>query len=58
MVEYAVLLAHNSAELLGGLRNDVFSWASGVNWTLLGYAAAILVTLRLLSRLFRPSRRY
>lgn len=58
MVEYAVLLAHNSAELLGGLGNDVFSWASRVNWTLLGYAAAILVALRLLSRLFRPSRRY
>jgi predicted cobalt transporter CbtA len=58
MVEYALLLAHNSAAFFGGIGGDVFSWASGLNWGLLGYAAAGLVLLRMVSSLLRPTRRY
>jgi hypothetical protein len=58
MVEYAILLAHNSAQFMGGVGGDVLSWASRVNWTLLGYAAAGLVLLRFVSWIIKPTRHY
>ena len=58
MVEYALLLAHNSAVFFGGIGGDVYSWASRLNWSLLAYAAAGLVLLRMISSLLRPTRRY
>jgi hypothetical protein len=58
MVEYALLLAHNSGEFMNGVGGDVVSWASRVNWTMLGYVAAGLVLLRVVSWMVKPSRRY
>jgi hypothetical protein len=58
MVEYAVLVAHNSASFMGGVGNDVLSWASRLDWIMLGYAAAGLVLLRLAFGAFRPTRRH
>jgi hypothetical protein len=58
MVEYALLVAHNSATFMGGVGNDVLSWASRLNWTMLAYAAAGLVLLRLAFGAFRPTRRH
>jgi hypothetical protein len=58
MVEYAILVAHNSASFMGGVGNDVLSWASRLDWIMLGYAAAGLVLLRLAFGAFRPTRRH
>ncbi|HEV2086584.1 MAG TPA: hypothetical protein VGR09_16035 [Gemmatimonadales bacterium] len=58
MVEYALLVAHNSASFMSGVGNDVFSWASRLDWRMLGYAAAGLVLLRLAFGAFKPTRRY
>jgi hypothetical protein len=58
MVEYAMLVAHNSASFMGGVGNDVLSWASRLDWIMLGYAAAGLVLLRLAFGAFRPTRRH
>jgi hypothetical protein len=58
MVEYAVLVAHNSASFMGGVGNDVLSWASRLDWTMLGYAAGGLVLLRLAFGAFKTTRRY
>jgi hypothetical protein len=58
MVEYAVLVAHNSADFMSGLGGDVVSWASQLDWSMLGYVAAGLVLLRLAFGVFKPTRRY
>ena len=58
MVEYAVLVAHNSADFMSGVGNDVLSWASRLDWTMLVYAAAGVVLLRLAFGVIKPSRRY
>jgi hypothetical protein len=58
MVEYAILLAHNSADFMGGVGNDVLSWASRLSWSMLIYAAAGLVLLRLAFGAIKPTRRY
>lgn len=58
MVEYAILVAHNSATFMGGVGGDVLSWASRLDWTMLGYAAAGLVLLRLAFGAFRTTRRH
>jgi hypothetical protein len=58
MVEYALLLAHNSGSLVSGVGGDVLSWASRLNWTMLAYAAAGLVLLRVAFGAFSPNRRY
>lgn len=52
MVEYAMLLAGNAAHSLA-LRASNF--ASSVNWTYVGYAAAGLVALKVLSLMVRRS---
>jgi hypothetical protein len=58
MLEYAVLLAHNSADLMSGVGNDALSWASRLSWSMLIYAAAGLVLLRLAFGVIKPTRRY
>jgi hypothetical protein len=58
MVEYAVLVAHNSANFMSGVGNDVLSWASRLDWTMLVYAAAGLILLRLAFGVIKPTRRY
>ena len=58
MVEYALLVAHNSAEFMGGLGGDVVSWASRLDWSMLGYAAGGLVLLWLAFGVIKPTRRY
>jgi hypothetical protein len=56
MVEYAVLVAQNTAGLFNGFRSDAYSWASRLNWEMIGYAVLALVSLRLVVWAFRPSR--
>jgi hypothetical protein len=58
MVEYAILVAHNSATFMSGVSGDVLSWASRLDWGMLGYAAAGLVLLRLAFGVIKPTRRY
>jgi hypothetical protein len=58
MVEYAVLVAHNSADFMSGVGNDVLSWASRLDWAMLAYAAGGLVLLRLAFGVIKPTRRY
>jgi hypothetical protein len=58
MVEYAVLVAHNSANFMSGVGSDVLSWASRLDWSTLWYAAAGLVLLRLAFGVLKPTRRY
>ena len=58
MVEYAVLVAHNSADFMSGIGGDVVSWASRLDWSMLGYAAAGLLLLWLAFGVIKPTRRY
>jgi hypothetical protein len=58
MVEYAVLVAHTSADFMGGVGSDALSWASRLDWTMLGYAAAGLFLLWLAFGAIKPTRRY
>lgn len=56
MVEYAVLVAQNTAGFFDVFRSDAYSWASRLNWEMIGYAVLALVSLRLVVWAFRPSR--
>ena len=47
MVEYALLLAHNTSNLLTLAGTDVVAWASGLNWARIALAFVGLVTLRM-----------
>jgi hypothetical protein len=58
MVEYAVLVAHNSANVMSLLSHDVFSWTSRLDWSMLGYVAAGLLLLRLVFGMMKPTSRY
>jgi hypothetical protein len=58
MVEYAVLLAQNSAHFMGGVGGNVVTWVSNLNWTMLGYVAAGLILLRIVVGAVLPTRRY
>jgi cytochrome b len=58
MVEYAILVAHNSATFMSGVGGDLLSWASRLDWSMLGYVAAGLVLLRLAFGVIKPTRRY
>lgn len=53
MVEYAVLVAGTA---LRSLSADVSSFTADLNWTYLGYAAGMLVALRIAFWAFRPTR--
>jgi len=46
MVEYAVLLAQNTSNVLSVAGNNVLSWASG-NWATIVTAALALISLRI-----------
>jgi lipid-A-disaccharide synthase-like uncharacterized protein len=56
MVEYAVLVAQNTAGFFNVLSNDATSWASRLNWEMIGYVAVALVSLRLVAWVLKPSR--
>jgi lipid-A-disaccharide synthase-like uncharacterized protein len=56
MVEYAVLVAHNTAAFFNILSNDANSWASRLNWEMIGYAAVALVSFRLVAWVLKPTR--
>jgi hypothetical protein len=58
MVEYAVLVAHNTATFMSGIGGDFFSWASRLNGGTFVYAAAAVVMLGLALAAFRPTRRF
>ena len=53
MVEYAVLVAHNSMAVFGTFARTAEVWLSRVNWELVGYAALALVALRIMTWLFK-----
>jgi hypothetical protein len=46
MVEYAVLLAHNTFNILNLAANDVLAWVSG-HWATIVIAALALISLRI-----------
>jgi lipid-A-disaccharide synthase-like uncharacterized protein len=56
MVEYAILVAQNTAGFFNVLSNDASSWASRLNWDMIGYVAVALVSLRLVAWVIKPSR--
>jgi hypothetical protein len=58
MVEYAILLARNSTQLMGGFRQNVVSWASRLDWTTVILGAGGIFLLWLAVSTFWPSRRY
>ena len=58
MVEYAVLVAHNSANVMSLISHDVLSWTSRLDWNMLGYVAAALIFLRLVFGIMKPTQRY
>ena len=53
MVEYAVLVAGTA---LRSLADDVSTFADGINWTVVGYAALVLLALRIAAWAFAPRR--
>jgi hypothetical protein len=56
MVEYAVLVAHNTVSNVGMVAGDALSWASTLDWYAIGYVTLALVLLRMAVRAFKPSR--
>jgi hypothetical protein len=52
MVEYAMLLAGTAVH---SLAVRVSNFANSVNWTYVGYAAGLLVALKVASLIFRRS---
>ena len=52
MVEYAILLAHNTTDILSMTGRDVLSWLSGLNWASIGIGALALLSLRMAIRAF------
>jgi hypothetical protein len=46
MVEYAVLLAHNTSEIVGMTASDISAWLAGLNWARIGTAALALASVR------------
>lgn len=52
MVEYAILLAQNTTDILSVTGRDVLSWASGLNWAGIGIGALGLISFRMAIRAF------
>ena len=50
MVEYAILLAQNTTDILGMTGRDVMSWVHGLNWARVGIGALGLISLRMAVR--------
>jgi hypothetical protein len=55
MVEYAVLVAHNTSNTLHLAAGKFLSWASGVGWEEIAYAAGALLLVRIIFWVFRPT---
>lgn len=51
MVEYAILLAQNTTDMIGMTGRDVVSWLSA-NWATIGIGALGLVSFRMAFRAF------
>jgi hypothetical protein len=51
MVEYAILLAQNTTDILSVTGRDVLSWVS-VNWGRIGIGALVLLSFRMAFRAF------
>jgi hypothetical protein len=51
MVEYAVLLAQSSSDIISMTANDVLSWTR-LNWVSIGIAALGLISFRMAFRAF------
>lgn len=58
MVEYALLLAHNSVGLMGGISANVVSWSSRLDSHFLGYGIAGIILLQVASWASTSKRRY
>ena len=58
MVEYAVLVAHNTTGFFNTVSGEAYSWASTLDWDKIGYAVLALAFLRLATWAFRPTTRY
>ena len=56
MVEYGVLVAHNTASTISMVTGNALSWASTLDWHAIGYAALAIVVLRMAAWAFKPSR--
>ena len=52
MVEYAILLAQNTTDILSITGRDVLSWVSGLNWARIVIGALGLLSFRLAIRAF------
>jgi hypothetical protein len=52
MVEYAILLAQNTTDIVSMTGRDVVSWVSGLNWARIGIGALGLISLRMAVRAF------
>ena len=52
MVEYAILLAQNTTDILSMTGRDVLSWVSGLNWARIGIGALVLLSFRMAIRAF------
>ena len=52
MVEYAVLLAQSSSDIISMTANDVLSWTSRVNWVSIAIGALGLISFRMAFRAF------
>jgi hypothetical protein len=56
MVEYAILVAHNTAGSFNLLSGEVSSFVSRLSWSAIIYAALTVATIRVLFGAFARSR--
>jgi hypothetical protein len=52
MVEYAILLAQNTTDIISITGRDVVAWVSGLNWARIGIGALGLISFRMAVRAF------
>ena len=52
MVEYAILLAQNTTDIVSMTSRDIAAWMSGLNWARIGISALGLISLRMAIRAF------
>ena len=52
MVEYAILLAQNTTDIISMTGRDVVAWVSALNWAKIGIGALGLLSLRMAIRAF------
>lgn len=56
MVEYAILLAHNTVSDVSVVAGDALSWASRLDWLTIGYVVLGLIFVRMAVGAFKPTR--